>query len=275
MKLKSLTKLSFVFFSVLGFLIIQSCSTVPLTGRQQMNLLPESEMVSMSLASYGEFLKENKVSTNQEQTAMIIRVGERISAAVEKYLADNGFQDRVKDFNWEYNLVDDDVPNAWCMPGGKIVFYTGILPLTQTEAGVAVVMGHEVAHAVARHGNERMSQGLLIQTGGLLLSEAVKNKPDETQSLFLMAYGLGSQVGVQLPFSRQHELESDKMGLFFMAMAGYNPEEAIAFWQRMSENAGQKPPEFLSTHPVDSKRIERMLEYMPQAIEYYNASNKR
>ena len=255
--------------------LIHSCSTVPLTGRSQMSLLPESSMVEMSLTSYNDFLKENKVVANSSQTQMVKRVGSRIATSVEKYLKDHGYQDRVADFKWEYNLVENDEPNAWCMPGGKVVVYTGILPLTKTEAGIAVVLSHEIAHAVARHGNERMSQGLLIQMGGIALSEAVKQKPEETQNLFLLAYGLGSQIGVQLPFSRQHEYEADRMGLIFMAMAGYNPEEAVAFWTRMSQNGGQKPPEFLSTHPADSKRITSIQELMPEAAKYYNTALKQ
>lgn len=252
-----------------GLLLFSNCSTVPLTGRSQMNLLPESSLVEMSLTNYGDFLKENKVSPNQSQGDMVKRVGSRISAAVERYLTENGFQDRLADFKWEFNLVDDATPNAWCMPGGKVVFYSGILPLTQNEAGIAVVMGHEIAHAVARHGNERMSQGLLIQMGGIALSEAVKQKPQETQALFLAAYGVGSQVGIMLPYSRKHEYEADELGLIFMSMAGYNPNEAVAFWTRMSQQGGPKPPEFLSTHPVDTKRIERIQSLLPKAMTYF------
>ena len=253
-------------------LAIESCSTVPLTGRSQMNLLPESSMVEMSLTSYDQFLDSNKVSSNQQQTAMVKRVGERVATAVEKYLTDNGFDSYVQYFKWEFNLVDNEVPNAWCMPGGKVVIYTGILPLTQDETGLAVVMGHEIAHAVARHGNERMSHAMLVQMGGVALGEAIKNKPDETQAIFSTAYGLTSQVGVMLPFSRQHEYEADKMGLIFMAIAGYDPQKSVAFWQRMSQNGGQKPPEFLSTHPVDTKRISALNEIMPEAMKYYKAS---
>ena len=253
-------------------IFIESCSTVPLTGRSQLNLLPESDMVKMSLTSYGQFLSENKVSTNKQQNQMLQRVGKRISVAVEKYLKDNGYANYLENFQWEFNLIESDVPNAWCMPGGKVVFYTGILPMTKTEAGLAVVMSHEIAHAVGRHGNERMSHGMIAQMGGIALGEAVKEKPEETQALFLTAYGLGSQVGVMLPFSRKHEYEADKMGLIFMAMAGYNPREAVAFWQRMSQQDGQKTPEFLSTHPVDTKRIAALQEIMPEALKYYEAS---
>lgn len=256
-----------------GFLsliiLVQACSTVPLVGRKQVSLLPESNMVEMSLTSYSQFLKENKLSANKEQTDVVKRVGARMAAAVEKYLKDNGYQDRVADFKWEFNLVDNKEPNAWCMPGGKVVFYTGILPLTKNDAGVAVVMGHEIAHAVARHGNERMSQQMLVQFGGIALSEAIKTKPEQTQALFQSAYGLGTQYGVMLPYSRQHEYEGDKLGLIFMAIAGYNPTEAVGFWERMAANSAGKTPEFLSTHPVEQNRIEVIKSFLPEAMKYY------
>jgi len=261
---------TFLFASLWAMLmLVGGCAQVPLTGRTQMALLPESTLVEMSLTSYGEFLKENKLSTNKQQTEMVKRVGNRIASAVEKYLTDNGYASRIADFKWEFNLVDDDTPNAWAMPGGKVVFYTGILPLTQNEDGLAVVMGHEIAHAVARHGNERMSQGLMVQMGGIALSQALREKPEATQALFLTAYGLGSQVGVMLPYSRKHEYEADELGLIFMAMAGYQPAEAINFWTRMSQMGGPRPPEFLSTHPIDTKRIENIKRVLPKAMEYY------
>ncbi len=255
-----------------GLLVAESCSTVPLTGRSQLNLLPESSMVEMSLSSYDEFLKEKKLSANKEQSDMIKRVGAKVSVAVEKYLKDNGFESYIENFKWEFNLVESDVPNAWCMPGGKVVFYSGILPMTQNDAGIAVVMGHEIAHAVARHGNERMSQSMLVEMGGMALSEAVKEKPEQTKAIFSAAYGIGSQVGVMLPFSRKHEYEADHMGLIFMAMAGYDPRSAVAFWKRMSDNKGSSQPEFLSTHPVDENRIAALEKYMPEALKYYQGS---
>ena len=249
--------------------LIQACSTVPLIGRKQISLLPESNMVEMSLTSYSQFLKENKLSTNKVQTEQVKRVGVRMSAAVEKYLKENGFADRVADFKWEFNLVENNEANAWCMPGGKVVVYTGILPLTQNDAGIAVVMGHEIAHAVARHGNERMSQQLLQQYGGIALTEIIKTKPEQTQAIFQSAYGLGTQYLVVLPYSRQHEYEGDKLGLIFMAMAGYDPHEAEGFWQRMAANSSGKIPEFLSTHPVETNRIEAIRNYLPEAMKYY------
>jgi predicted Zn-dependent protease len=251
-------------------ILLQSCSTVPLTGRKQLSLIPESEMVSMGLTSYTDFLKSNPLSTDKVKTAMVNKVGTDISRAVNKYFTDNGLQSRLDGYQWEFNLVKNDTtPNAWCMPGGKVVVYSGILPYTVDQNGLAVVVSHEIAHAVARHGNERMSQQLLIQMGGIALSEAIKQKPEETQGIFNTAYGIGSQLGVMLPYSREHELEADKLGLIFMAMAGYDPQTAIAFWERMASSSGSKPPEFLSTHPSDNTRISKIKAAMPEVLQYY------
>ncbi|RUT78244.1 M48 family metallopeptidase [Ancylomarina longa] len=250
-------------------LFIIACATVPITGRKQMNLFPESDMIATSLTQYDAFLKESKLSANKEQTAMVKSVGAKISKAVETFMNTHGMSDRVANFKWEFNLVDNDTPNAWCMPGGKVVFYTGILPFTQNETGVAVVMGHEIAHAVARHGNERMSQQMGIQALGTGLSLALSEKPAETQQIWMTAFGMGANVGVMLPFSRAHESEADKMGLIFMAMAGYNPAEAIEFWKRMAKSSGQKPPEFLSTHPADATRVKDLEAFLPEAMKYY------
>ena len=236
--------------------VLVSCSTVPITGRKQLNLIPGSTMLSMSAQQYGEFLQTNNLSTNAQQVDMVRRVGNNIKGAVERYFAQKGMSNQLKGYAWEFNLVESKDVNAWCMPGGKVVVYTGLLPVTQTEAGLAVVMGHEVAHAIAEHGNERMSQGLLTQMGGIALSEALATKPAETRALYMTAFGLGAQVGVLLPFSRTHESEADRLGLIFMAMAGYDPNEAVTFWQRMAASkGGQAPPEFLSTHPSDATRI--------------------
>jgi len=234
-----------------------------------MSLFPESQMIATSLTQYDSFLKENKLSTNKEQSAMVKRVGNRIAEKVEIFMKDNGMADRIAGFAWEFNLVEDDTPNAWCMPGGKVVFYTGILPYTQTEAGLAVVMGHEIAHAIARHGNERMSQQMGIQALGTGLSMALNEKPAETQQIWMTAFGAVSNVGVMLPFSRSHENEADKMGLIFMAMAGYDPAVAVDFWKRMGESGGQKPPEFLSTHPADDTRVKNLQAFLPEAMKYY------
>jgi predicted Zn-dependent protease len=261
--------------SILIILILalfnQACTTVPLTGRKQLNLMPESEMISMSLTNYSDFMKVNPVSTDQANIEIVKTVGSDIASSVTKYFADNNLASRLEGYKWEFNLVkNDSTPNAWCMPGGKVVVYTGILKYTQDKNGLAVVLSHEIAHAVARHGNERMSQELLTQMGGMALSEALKQKPAQTQSIFNGAYGLGTQMGVLLPFSREHELEADKLGLIFMAMAGYDPQTAIPFWERMSSMGGNKPPEFMSTHPSDATRIAKIKEALPGIMPYYN-----
>ncbi len=251
-------------------IVCHSCAVVPLTGRKQLSLVPESEMISMSLTNYTDFLKGNPVSTDAKNTAVVREVGGNIQAAVIKYFTDNNLLSRLDGYKWEFNLVKNDTtPNAWCMPGGKVVVYSGILPYTKDNNGLAVVLSHEIAHAVARHGNERMSEQLLAQYGSVALNELIKDKPDQTKSIFNNAYGLGAQYGVMLPFSREHELEADKLGLIFMAMAGYDPQTAIAFWERMSSMGGQKPPEFMSTHPSDATRINKIKASIPEAMTYY------
>ena len=208
-------------------LMFNSCSTVPLTGRQQLNIIPSSQMLSMSADQYGQFLKENKPSTDQKGVLLVRTVGKRIQSAVEQYMAQNNLSDRLNGYNWEFNLVESKQVNAWCMPGGKVVVYTAILPITKDEAGLAVVLGHEIAHAIAEHGNERMSQGLLVQFGGMALSELIKNKPQATQQLCMSAFGAGAQYGALLPFSRTQESEADHLGLIFMSMAGY---DRVVLW---------------------------------------------
>lgn len=249
-----------------------ACSNNALSGKKIPTLLPEAELQNMATTEYQSFLSKSKVvapSSNRDAD-MVRRVGNRIVQAVQTYYAEKGMSDKLKGFNWEVNLVDDATVNAWCMPGGKIVVYTGILPITQNEAALAAVMGHEVSHALLQHGNQRMSQGLIQQLGGVALSVALSNKPAETQNLFMNAYGVGTTVGVMLPFSRNHELEADKWGLIFTAKAGYNPQEAIGLWERMEKASnGQKPPEFLSTHPSEGRRIEKLKELMPEALQYY------
>jgi predicted Zn-dependent protease len=257
--------------------MLVACSRNALTGKKQLTLLPESELQTMATSEYTQFLSQNKVvaSNNNRDADMVKRAGQRIITAVESYYAQKGMTDKLAGFKWEVNLVDDKTVNAWCMPGGKIVVYTGLLPMTQNEAALAVVMGHEVSHALLQHGNQRMSYGLLQQLGGVALSVALANKPQETQNLFLGAYGAGSQVGVMLPFSRQNELEADKFGLIWAAMAGYNPEEAIALWERMEKASnGQSPPEFLSTHPSEGHRIDQLKKLMPEALQYYKPMGK-
>lgn len=258
-----------ILVAIIGFLLM-TCSTVPITGRHQFNMLSQQTMLSMSLQQYDQFLKENQLSKNQTQAQMVKRVGLRIQKAVEQYFAQNNKSDELSNYAWEFNLVESDEVNAWCMPGGKVVVYTGILPLTKDETGLAVVMGHEIAHAIARHGNERMSQGLVAQMGGIALSTALETEPETTQQLWMSVYGLGAQYGLMLPYSRLHENEADHLGLIFMSMAGYDPNAAVAFWQRMSaQKGGSAPPEFLSTHPSGTKRIQNIQSLIPEAMKYY------
>lgn len=251
-------------------ILSQGCSTVPVTGRKQLSLISNSELLPMSFSNYQSVLDTSKLSPNKNQAEMVKRVGTRIQHAVEKYMAEHNASDQLKGYKWEFNLIDANIVNAWCMPGGKVVFYTGIMPICQDEAGVAVVMGHEVAHAVANHGSERMSQGLIQQMGGEALNVALANKPDETRALFGTAFGLASNYGAMLPFSRLHESEADKMGLIFMAMAGYDPREAPKFWERMAaQSGGAAPPEFMSTHPAPAHRIKDLNAQLPEAMKYY------
>ena len=254
---------------ILLALTLYYCSTVPITGRSQLHLISSSELNAMSFQQYNQFLSENKLSTDANSTNMVKRIGSNIKGAVENYFAQHNLSKELNGYAWEFNLIESPEVNAWCMPGGKVVVYSGILPITQNEDGLAVVMSHEIAHAVAQHGGERMSQGLLQQLGGMALSVALQNEPQTTQNIFMTAYGLGSTIGVILPFSRTQESEADRLGLVFMAMAGYNPNAALDFWTRMSAQGGSKPPEFLSTHPSDATRIANIKKHMPEAMKYY------
>lgn len=246
------------------FLMVASCKTNPFTGKSTLNFYPNSQMFPMAFAQYDQFLDENKVVKGTSDAQMITKVGQRIASAAERWLDANGYPGYLKDYQWEYNLVQDETVNAWCMPGGKIVFYTGILPITQNETGVAVVMGHEVAHALADHGAQRMSAGMVQQIGAVAGNIAIQDP--EKRNMFNQAYGIGSQVGVMLPFSRNHETEADRIGLQIMAIAGYNPDEAAKLWQRMKANSGgQAPPEFLSTHPSNDTRISNLTAWAPAA----------
>ena len=260
--------------TLIGAAFILACAKVPISGRKQVTLVPESELMSMSLVQYKDFLNQNPpMSDNIEETKLVKRVGNRIAHAVEKYLKDEGMSNRVKNYRWEFNLVNQNVVNAWCMPGGKVVVYKGIMPVTKSEEGLAVVMGHEIAHAIARHGNERMSQGILAAAGGAAIAVYMRDKPAETQALFLGAYGVSSAVGI-LAFGRNQESEADKLGMVFMAMAGYQPKEAIPFWERMkAAGGGGGTPEFLSTHPNHDTRIERINDWLPTAESYYTAAS--
>ena len=244
--------------------IVVACSTNPFTGKQTLALVPNSQILPMAFQQYQEFLSEHKVVNNTANAQMVKSVGQKIAAAAERYLNANGYAGYLADYRWEYNLVESPDINAWCMPGGKIVVYTGILPITKNEAGLAAVMGHEVAHALANHGQQRMSAGQLQQLGAVAGNIALANNP-ENQNLFNTAYGVGTSVGVMLPFSRSHETEADHIGLILMAIDSYEPSAAAEQWQRMQEQEQGTPPEFLSTHPSSSTRIQNIQAWAPQA----------
>lgn len=247
-------------------LLFVSCQTNPFTGEKNLNFVSNDQLFPASFEQYNQFLSENEVITGTAEANMIKRVGDKIETAAERYLNANGYQGFLEDFRWEYNLVQDDAVNAFAMPGGKIVFYTGILPVAESETGVAVVMAHEIAHALADHGAQRLSAAQLQQLGAVAGSIAVSGRSQETQQIFAQAYGLGTTVGVMLPFSRKHETEADRIGLTLMAIAGYNPEEASRLWQRMAaQSDGEAPPEFLSTHPSNQTRINNLQKWAPEA----------
>jgi predicted Zn-dependent protease len=248
-------------------LAVAGCTTAPITGRKQVKLVSDATMIAQSAVSYREVIAEGPLSTNRQETEQLRRVGQRISAAVETYFRDQNRADLVSGFEWEFNLIEQDVPNAWCMPGGKVAFYTGILPFTKDETGMAVVMGHEIAHAVVGHGAERVSHQMIQQGGGYLISMFSKNSDYHTA--IMEVYGMGSQLGGILPYSRVHESEADRLGLIFMAMAGYDPQASIGFWSRMAASSSGAPPEFLSTHPSDETRIRELRKHMPEAMGYY------
>jgi predicted Zn-dependent protease len=260
-----------LWYSAALILFCYGCSSVAVTGRKQLNLVSNDEIIGMSTAQYGEVLKTNKLSTNQQQVDMVKRVGTKIQKAVEAYMAQQNRSAELAKFNWEFNLIQDDkTVNAWCMPGGKVAFYTAIMPICADENGVAVVMGHEVAHAIANHGAERMSEQMVAQLGMNVLGTALGSNPTGTQQIFMQAVGMGTNLGM-LKFSRKHESEADHMGLIFMAMAGYDPNGAPKFWERMTAGSGgQQPPEFMSTHPSHETRITDLKGWMPEAMGYYN-----
>jgi predicted Zn-dependent protease len=269
MKSPNIRYLSKATLIVLLFLSV-ACSTVPVTGRKSLNILPDSELLSMSLQQYNDVLKKSKLSNDPTKIQIVKRVGERIAGATEQFFTEQGMESEIKNYKWEFNLIEDDkVVNAWCMPGGKVAVYTGILPVTQNDTGLAVVMGHEISHAIAKHGNERMSQGLLAQLGAVGLSAALSTDPGATSEIFMAAYGLGANVGVLLPYSRIQESEADHIGLILMAKARYDPREAVPFWKRMNEKGGSRPPEFLSTHPAPETRIKDIEAEVPEAMKYY------
>lgn len=249
-------------------LLLSSCGSVPVTGRRQMLLVSDSEVLASSLTQYSDYMKSAPLSTNSKGKAMVTRVGKKIAAATEEYLNKNGLGNEVKNFSWEFNLVKDGQVNAFCMPGGKIVVYEGLLNICSSDDELAVVVGHEVAHAVAKHSNERISQQLLTQYGAQILGQALSEKSASIQKIGKTVYGLGAQYGVTLPFSRKHESEADYMGLIFMTIAGYNPSVAITFWQKMSASGSASVPEFMSTHPSDATRINEIKKYLPELEKY-------
>lgn len=259
-------KILLPFGTLIAAALIYSCATNPFTGEKNLNFVSNSELFPMAFAQYGEFLKENKVVTGNAAASQVSNVGSKIKNAAEKYLNSLGQKDYLNGYAWEYKLVEDKAVNAWCMPGGKIVVYTGILPITKDEAGLATVMGHEVSHALANHGAQRMSRAQIQQLGAVGVAVATSGQSAQTQQLLSQAYGLGTEVGIMLPFSRSHETEADEIGLTLMAIAGYNPDKAIEFWQRMAaQGGGGGTPEFLSTHPSDATRIANIKKLVPKA----------
>ncbi|MDR1653618.1 MAG: M48 family metallopeptidase [Prevotellaceae bacterium] len=261
-------KLRNFLFTIFIATVCVACTTVALTGRKQLSLVSDSQILAMSAASYSDFIKESPLSTDQTKTAMVKRVGSKIASAVVSYMNSVGRAADIADYQWEYNLVQSDDVNAFCMPGGKIVVYTGILPVTQSENGLAVVLGHEIAHAVARHSSEQMSQQVALEAGSSVISGLLGGASQTTQNIVGTVYGLTGSLGT-LKFSRQHEYEADHMGLVFMAMAGYDPNGAVTFWQRMAQQSGGSSFELLSTHPSDAKRIAEIQKFLPEALQYY------
>lgn len=259
MKLKQITiVLSF-------FLLVMACKTNPFTGEKNLNFYPNSQIFPAAFQQYDQVLAESEVVTGTPEARLIKNVGQKIATAAERYLNANGYQGYLEDYAWEFSLIKDDQINAWAMPGGKIAFYTGIMPIAQSEAGVAAIMAHEVAHALADHGAQRMTKTQLAQVGGAVVGAAVGNKSESTQQIINTAYGLGAQYGVLMPFSRSHETEADRIGLTLMAIAGYDPMEAADLWRRMKANAQAAPPEFLSTHPSSDTRIRNIEKWAPEA----------
>lgn len=258
---------------LITFLLLIACSTVPITERKRVNVVSDAEILPASFAQYDAFLEDHKISDNLKKTQEVREIGRKISKSVDKFMRANGMVSEADSYRWEFNLVEDKAMNAWCMPGGKVVFYTGILPICDNTDGIAAVMGHEIAHAFAKHGQERMTSAYGQQLGGLAVAVGTSGATQENQIMWNTIYGIGSQVGM-LAYSRTHENEADKLGLVFMIMAGYNGEEAINVWVRMSEQSGKSsPPEFLSTHPSNETRIENLTDYLPTAQLYADKFN--
>ncbi|KAA9038593.1 M48 family metallopeptidase [Ginsengibacter hankyongi] len=262
---------------VISSIFITACTTNAITGRSQLSLVSEESLQKEAVTQYNSILSKNTVvsNTTNKDAEMVKRVGKRIAAAITKYYSDKGLSKELAGYNWEFNLIDSKEVNAWCMPGGKVAVYTGLLPVTQNEAALAIVLGHEITHAVAHHGQERMSQALVAQGIGLT-GDIFTSGNGQANNIFKSIYAPGAQVAVLLPNSRKQEYEADHYGLIFAAMAGYNPREAVPFWTRMASlNSGSKTPEILSDHPLDAKRIEKIKTYMPEALKYYQPINSK
>lgn len=256
--------------TVLFAVMFAACATVPITGRRQLALVPESQLVTLSADQYRQLISQTGLSDDPVRTREVEKAGRRIAAAAEAFMRENKREGSIAGYHWEFNLLEDpEIVNALCMPGGKVAVFSGILPITENETGLAVVVGHEVAHSLANHSGERLSQLLVVELGGLTLSQALKEKPQQTQQLLLAAYGLGANVGFILPYGRAQEREADRIGLILMARAGYDPQAAIPFWQRMNAEEGERPPEFLSTHPAPESRMDRIRKDLPEAMKYY------
>lgn len=263
-------KTKFTLFLMITMLMVQACGRVPFTGRRQLSLISSQQVLALSLQQYNDFLNTAAVERGTANAEMVNRVGTRIANAVETFYRSNGFESELKDFDWEFNLVRDNSVNAFAMPGGKIVVYTGLLPITQNEETLAVVVGHEVAHVIAQHSAERISQQVALQYGGAIAGGLLGSSAGA--QIGQQVFGIGAQLGVMLPYARKQEYEADEIGLIVMALAGYNPQVAVPFWQRMSQNGGASAPEFMSTHPSDANRIARIQKVMPNALQYYKGA---
>ncbi|MDD3968029.1 MAG: M48 family metallopeptidase [Proteiniphilum sp.] len=268
---QALTSIRFTFTLLLTGLLLSSCGSVPFTGRRQLQLVSNNEVIALSLQQYQDFIRTAPLESGTTNAQMVSRIGSRIAKAVETFYTNNGYQSELENYAWEFRLVKENSVNAFAMPGGKVVIYTGLLPVTQTEDALAVVIGHEIAHVIARHSNERMSQQIALQYGGAIAGGLLGNS-QAMQQLGSTVFGLGAQYGVMMPYARKQEYEADEIGLIIMAMAGYDPRVAVPFWTRMAQSGGAQVPEFLSTHPTDSKRIARIQEIMPQLLTYYKGA---
>ena len=267
-RIKSIERI--ILMAVFAIVALEACAEVPLTERKSLRLVPEQQVLALSFQQYNQVLKKAKLSRDRQKVEMVKRVGRRIARAAEEFLEEEGLGYEIDNYQWEFNLIQDDkTVNAWCMPGGKVAVYTGILKYTRDDAGLAVVLGHEVAHAIAHHGNERMSEALLANMGGMALSAALSQRPAKTRQLFMAAFGVAANVGFLLPYSRIQESEADHIGVILMARAGYDPRVALSFWKRMSRSNKRRPPEFLSTHPAPRTRIKQLRVYIQEALRYY------